>query len=218
MLSPQERAAMPVSATPDAPVLASLYGDVMREIGQYVARTFLLAGLNGLRGRVQNQVTRYTLLLLSEPEYLERLLASGAPPPEARGRGLNRLARLAARSAPRMRRLACRRLEELRRIEEDARGEPVTLEEVKAMIRQAVRDDGLWASPAAADAVVPLDLPLAMPEPDPQLNGQLRALHDQVDRAARRALAEELEDARATADPQSSFDAIRVLGADSSDR
>jgi hypothetical protein len=117
-----------------------------------------------------------------------------------------------------MRRLACRRLEELRRIEEDARGEPVTLEEVKAMIRQAVRDDGLWASPPAADAMVPLDLPLAVPDPDPQLNGQLRVLHDQVDRAARRALAEEIEDARATADPQSSFDAIRILGADSSDR
>ncbi len=218
VLSPQERAAIPVSATRDAPVLASLYGDLMRDIGQYVARTFLLAGLNRLRGKVQDQVTRYTLLLLSEPEYLERLLASGAPPPDARGRGLNRLARLAARSAPRMRRLACRRLEELRQIEEDARGEPVTLEEVKAMIRQAARDDGPWASPAAADAMAPPDLPAVIPDPDPQLSRELRALHDQVDRAARRALAEELEDARATADPQSSFDAIRILGADRSDR
>jgi hypothetical protein len=123
-----------------------------------------------------------------------------------------RLARLADRVGPRLQRVAERKLESLRREEEARRGTPVTLDEIKAMIRQVARDDALWESQANVPAAEPD--PPAFTDPDPQLTRQLRVLNDQVHRAARRALVEELDDARATAAPRAAVDAIRVLGAE----
>lgn len=216
ILSPRERAEVPSSPPPGSSLLGCLYGDVFRDVGFFVARTFMRAGLNALRPSVRRQVQRQSLLLFSEPEYLGGLLAAGAPPPGRRLRGFSRLARVAARKAPRVQELAGRQLEQVRREEEDARGEPVTLDEVRGMIRKVARDDRLWDA-SVPDAAPAADL-AARATQDTELDAQVRALHDEVDRAARRALSEELEDAHATAEPASTFDAIRVLEPDASER
>ena len=210
VLTPTERATVPDPMPADVPVLFATYGDARRDLGEYVARTMILGGLRQLGRKPQRQVDRYMLLLLAEPDYIGRIIAAGAPPPHVRARGLMRLARLASRVGPSLQGIAERKLESLRREEEGRRGTPVTLDEIKAMIRQMARDDALWESPPDAPAAEH-ESP-ALTDPDPKLTRQLQVLHDQVDRAARRALAEELDDARATAAPRAAVDAIRVLG------
>ncbi len=220
VLPPTGRGTMPM-ALPDVPVLRQVYGDVERDVLRYVARTFILGGFKLLPDEPQRQVARYTWLLLSEPEWFMRLLAAGRPPPTARKRGLDWLAWIAARLAPVAGRMAHRELEDLRRLAEAVEGEPVSLDDVKAMIRQAVRDDLLWESslsPTELDEWTQLVDLEALPEPDPGLNRQVRALHDVVQRAARRAISEELDDARATADPRTAMDALHLLQADAPDR
>ena len=219
VLEATERTTVP-TASSDVPVLARLYGDVLGDILRYVARTFLLGGFRVLPDAPQRQVHRYTWLMLSEPELLTRLAAAGAPPPGVRKRGLDWLAAVAARVAPLAQRLAYRQLEDLRRASEAVEGAPVSIEDVKDMVRQAARDDVLWKSPSSPERLGELAESLdidALPEPDPKLNRQLRALHDLVHRSARRAITEELDDARATADPRSAMDALRLLQADAAD-
>jgi hypothetical protein len=213
VLAPAERARVPDPAPADVPVLSATYGDARRDLGEYVARTLILGGLRQLGRKPQRQVDRYMLLLLAEPDYIGRIIAAGAPPPHVRARGLMRLARLANRVGPSLQRMAERKLESLRREGEARRGAPVTLDEIKAMIRQMARDDALWESQPDSPAAEHESPALA--DPDPKLTRQLQVLHDQVDRAARRALAEELDDARATAAPRAAVDAIRVLGVES---
>lgn len=210
VLAPAERARVPDPVAADVPVLFATYGDARRDLGEYVARTLILGGLRQLGRKPQRQVDRYMLLLLAEPDYIGRIIAAGAPPPHVRARGLMRLARLANRVGPSLQRIAEHKLESLRREEEARRGTPVTLDEIKAMIRQMARDDALWESQPDAPAAEH-ESP-ALTDPDPKLTRQLQVLHHQVDRAARRALAEELDDARATAAPRAAVDAIRVLG------
>jgi hypothetical protein len=210
VLAPVERATVPDPVQAGVPVLFATYGDARRDLLEYLARTMILGGLRQLGRKPQRQVDRYMLLLLAEPDYIGRIVAAGAPPPDVRARGFMRLARLAYRVGPSLQRIAERKLESLRREEEARRGSPVTVDEIKAMIRQLARDDALWESQSdvpAADQDPPV-----FTDPDPQLTRQLRVLNDRVDRAARRALAEELDDARATAAPRAAVDAIRVLG------
>jgi hypothetical protein len=215
VLAPTKRMPVPPSTSPDISLLRSLYGDVLCDLGSYAGKTLMLGGLRQLQGKVQLQVNRFTLLLLTEPEYMRRLLAAGAPPASGRRRGLGRLAWLAARLAPRVERMANTLLEDLRRCEEEAAGEPVSIADVKVALREAALDDALWDSPLAPSAVAELK---RLPEPNAALTGQLRVLHDQVDRAARRAITQELDDARTTADPSSALDALSVLQGESADR
>ncbi len=210
VLAPTERATVPDAVPADVPVLSAIYGDALRDLGEYVARTLILGGLRQLGRKPQRQLNRYSLLLLAEPDYIGRIIAAGAPPPGVRARGLMRLARLANRVGPSLQRIAERKLESLRTEEEARRGTPVTVDEIKAMIRQLARDDALWES--QPDVPAAEHDPPAFTDPDPQLTRQLQVLNDRVDRAARRALAEELDDARATAAPRAAVDAIRVLG------
>ena len=210
VLVPAERATVPDTVPAGVPVLLATYGDAWRDFLEFLARTMILGGLRQLGRNPQRQVDRYMLLLLAEPEYIGRIIAAGAPPPHVRARGFMRLARLAVRVGPRLQGVAERKLESLRRDEEALRGAPVTLDEIKAMIRRLARDDALWESQPHAPA--PEHDPPALTDPDPQLTRQLQVLTDRVDRAARRALTEELDDARATAGPRAAVDAIRVLG------
>jgi transcriptional regulator with XRE-family HTH domain len=214
-LPPRARSTLPECTSRSESVLGSLYGDVFVDVAKWVARTCIRGGLRGLRPDVQSVVDRQSLLYLSEPGFVEELATAGDPPRGRRLRGFDRLARLAARLAPSARRVADSRLEQLRDAEEQARGEPVTIDGVKTKIQRVARDDRLWDPAAAADQNEVPDLPV-LPDPDPVLDRETTVLHDQVDRALRRALAEELEDAWATAQPASAFDAIRALDTDSS--
>jgi len=225
VLAPAERARVPDPVAADVPVLFATYGDARRDLGEYVARTLILGGLRQL-GRIETGLQPYDIAALipivtgaggvvttwdgGPAQHGGRIIAAGAPPPHVRARGLMRLARLANRVGPSLQRIAEHKLESLRREEEARRGTPVTLDEIKAMIRQMARDDALWESQPDAPAAEH-ESP-ALTDPDPKLTRQLQVLHHQVDRAARRALAEELDDARATAAPRAAVDAIRVLG------
>jgi hypothetical protein len=87
---------------------------------------------------------------------------------------------------------------------------------VKAMLWEAALEDALWDSLLAPFAGV-AELQ-RLPEPANALTANSRVRHDQVDRAARRAITQELDDARATAGPRSTLDALSVVEAESADR
>ncbi len=211
VLAPRERATVPSSIPAGSSVLRCLYGDVERDLLRFLGRTLIASGLGGLRGQVQRDVQRQALLLATEPDCVGELLSAGAPPTTVRPRGFNRLAALAARVAPRFQRMSNRQLEDLGRLEEAVAGAPPTVDDVKSSLREVIRDDAVWESSAA----LPTDEAEvgALPEPDPAVTRQMRALHDQADRTARRALDEQLDDARAVADPSAAFDALYVLEA-----
>jgi len=207
-LRPTERVEKLLSTPHGVSVLRGLYGDVLGACLECRARTFILGGLRKLPASAQRMVDRETLLITADPESFGQLLAAGAPPPGSRQRGLNRLAALAARLAPQMQRLAACQIEDLRRFEEERQGAPVSADEVKARMRRAAADDSSYQLPPMLPETIDAD---TLPEPDPGLVRQTRARFNQVDRAVRRALKDELDDARATANPRAAFDALHVL-------
>lgn len=215
VLAATKRAAVPASTPGECSVLGHLYGDVLRDIYRYVGKTLMLGGLNRLSGRSQRQVQRQSLLLMAEPETVGQLLEVGVPPPGARLRGFARLAALAGRLRPQVERLGERQLEQIRRAEEESRGVPVTIDDVRTSLREVARDDALWDGPPPPCTEFG-DLS-ALPDADPEQTRRLRVLHDRADRAARRAITEELDDARNTADPRSAVDALHLLEDDPPD-
>lgn len=214
-LPPRARFALPESLSRKDSLLGPLYGKVFGDVAKWVAMTYLRAGSRSVRTDVQRQVDRQSLLFASEPGFVEEFAAAGDPPRGRRLRGFDRLARLATRLAPKARRLAEGRLEQMRQAEELESSEPVTIDDVRNRLQQVARDDRHWDPGAAAGDGEVARLP-AIPDPDPVLDAATVVLHDHVDRALRRALDEELEDAWATAPPGAGFDALRALDADSS--
>lgn len=232
---------MPTQRTPTAPLdgstyILGCYTDVVGDLARHVARTFLLAGSGQAPRKIAVAVFRSTLLLLTEPEPFASLLDPAATRSGGRRRGLDGLSAAAARSAPKLRRMAVRELEDLRRLSVAAEGRDVTVEEVKADIRTLVHDDEFWDDLSELD---PEDLVAVfkeivqdeqwwlstedwamarvvadLPEPDPALVAELRRMRDQLDRRCRRAIREEVADASDAAEPAAAFEAATMLRRD----
>jgi transcriptional regulator with XRE-family HTH domain len=235
----------PTRRTPAAPLdslayILDRYADVVGDLARYVARTFLLAGIGQAPREIAVAVFRSLLLLLTEPEPFASVLESAASSSSASRRGLDGLSAAAARSASKLRPMAARQLEDLRRLSVTAEGRDVTVEEVKADIRTLVHDGEFWDGLPELDAeeleavfrkivederwwLSTADWPrervvAELPEPDPALVAELRRMRDQLDRRCRRAIQEEVADASAAAQPAALFEAAVMLRRESTTR
>ena len=231
VLEPTRRA--PAPQLDGVSYILVLYTDVLADLSRFVARTFLLAGMGQVPAEVVTAAMRHILLLLTEPEPFASLLACLDAAGGGTRRGLDGFTAVAARSVPKIRRLAMRELEDLCRLSSATEGRTLTVEEVKAEIREVVRDDEFWEEMATMDAdelVATLkemvedqrwwlsteDWPVErvvpqVPDPDPALLKELQRLHDQLDRRCRRAIQEDVADAIATADPRTVLDTSVAL-------
>ena len=126
-----------------------------------------------------------------------------------------------------------RELEDLCRLCTATEGPRVTVEELRAELRELARDDELWEECVKTDADEVLstlkemaeddtwwlardDWPVGrvvpqLPEPDPELLAELHRLRDELDHGCLPAIQEEVPDATAVADPAAALSAASML-------
>lgn len=204
VLHATRRSKLPSPIPEGAGVLAAAYGDVISDWLRSSALAGMLAGVGQARDEQQGAVVQSTLAALLAPGGLEQLSALfEALPMSGDERGLDRMPGVAAQELPAFAAMLTQGLEDLRRLQDSTARRPMSQEQFLFTLFDLVQ--------AGPEALLADDCPIdiaKMPDVDPTLNAEARAMFDRMDRQFRQAVSEELIDAASTASPAAAVEAI----------
>jgi len=204
VVHPVRRSRVPSPVAPDAGVLRALYGEVLGEWMQFTALGGMLAGVGQAGEERRDAAKRDAMAAMLAPGGLDQVAALlSTLTITGDEHGLDRMPGAAAAEFPAFTAMLSQGMDELARFQQAAARVPMTQLEFVLTVMELAQ--------AGPEALLADDCPIditKVPDLDPTMTAEGKAMFDRMDRAFRQSVSEELTNAVATANPAAAVEVI----------